>query len=49
MMAGPPGGERPAALLEPLPQGTLQRHAGIGYEIVQNLDVPVLQTVETVA
>ena len=42
----PTGGERPAALLEPLPQGKVQRHAGIGYEIVQHLDVPVLQMVE---
>ena len=33
-------------MLEPLPRGTLLRHAGIGYEIVQNVDVPVLQTVE---
>ena len=37
------GGERPTALLEPWPQGKLQRHAGIGYEIVQGLDVPVPQ------
>ena len=44
-MAGPPG-ERPAALLEPWPQGKLLRHAGIGYEIVQSLDVPVPQTGE---
>ena len=35
--------ERPAALLERWPQGKLQRHAGIGYEIVQSLDVPVAQ------
>ena len=42
-MAGPRGGERPAALLEPWPQGEEQRHAGIGYELAQNLDVPVLQ------
>ena len=42
-MAGPRGGERPAALLEPRPQGEVQRHAGIGYELAQNLDVPVLQ------
>ena len=39
----PAGGERPAALLEPRPQGEVQRHAGIGYELAQNLDVPVLQ------
>ena len=37
----PTGGEQPAALLE-----QLLRHAGVGYEIVQSLDVPVLQTVE---
>ena len=45
-MAGPPGGERTEALLEPLPQGQVQRHAGIGYELVQALDAPVLQMVE---
>ena len=39
----PTGEERPAALLEPWPQGKLLRHAGIGYEIVQSLDVPVPQ------
>ena len=39
----PTGRERPAALLEPLPRGKVQRHAGIGCEIVQNLDVPVPQ------
>ena len=43
MMAGPLGRERPAALLEPWPQGEVQRHAGIGYELAQNLDVPALQ------
>ena len=42
----PTGGEQPAALLEPLPQGQVQRHAGIGYELVQALDAPVLQMVE---
>ena len=42
----PTGGERPEALLEPWPQGQLQRHAGIGNELVQALDVPVLQMVE---
>ena len=31
---------------EERPQGKLQRHAGIGYEIVQNFDVPVPQMVE---
>ena len=45
-MAGPPGGERPEALLEPWPQGKLLRHAGVGFELVQALDAPVLQTVE---
>ena len=39
-------GERPAALLEPWPQGMVQRHSGIGYELVQALDAPVPQTVE---
>ena len=39
----PTGEERPTALLEPRPQGEVQRHASIGYEIVQNLDVPVPQ------
>ena len=39
-------GERPAPLLEVRPQGKLQRHAGIGYEIVQNLDVHAPQMVD---
>ena len=39
-------GERPAALLEPWPQEQVQRHAGIGYELVQAFDAPVLQVVE---
>ena len=38
----PTGRVRPAALFEPRPQGEVQRHAGIGYELAQNLDVPVL-------
>ena len=42
----PTGRERPAALLEPWPQGQVQRHDGIAYELVQALDAPVLQTVE---
>ena len=42
----PTGRERPEALLEPWPQEQVQRHAGIGYELVQALDVPVLQTEE---
>ena len=37
---------RPAPLEERRPQGKLQRHAGMGYEIAQSLDVPVLQMVE---
>ena len=39
-------GVRPAPLEEGRPQGKLQRHAGIGYELVQALDAPVLQMVE---
>ena len=39
-------GKRPAALLEPLPREKLQRHSGIDFEIVQNLDVLVLRLVE---
>ena len=31
---------------EPRPQGEVQRHAGIGYELAQNLDVPLLHMVE---
>ena len=42
----PTGGERPAALLEPWPQGKTERHDGIAYELVQALDAPVLQMVE---
>ena len=42
----PTGGERPEALSEPWPQGKLLRHAGVGFELVQALDAPVLQTVE---
>ena len=43
----PTGGERPAAfMLEPWPQGQVQRHAGIGYELVQALGALVLQMVE---
>ena len=33
-------------MLEPRPQGEVQRHAGIGYEVAQNLDVPMLRMVE---
>ena len=39
-------GVRPAPLEEGRPQGKLERHAGIGYEIVQNFDVPVPQMME---
>ena len=39
----PAGGERPAALLEPRPQERDRRHTGVGYEIAQNLVVPVPQ------
>ena len=39
-------GVRPAPLEEWRPQGKLQRHAGIGYELVLALDAPVLQMVE---
>ena len=39
-------GMRPAPLEEERPQEKLQRHAGIGYEIAQSLDVPALQMVE---
>ena len=39
-------GVRPAPLEEGRLQGKLQRHAGIGYELVQALDAPVLQMVE---
>ena len=42
----PTGGERPAALSEPWPQGKMERHDGIAYELVQALDALVLQTVE---
>ena len=44
----PTGWERPEALLEPWPQGKLLRHARVGYEIVQSLDVPVPQMGEPV-
>ena len=39
----PAGRERPAALLEPRPQERDRRHTGVGYEIAQNLVVPVPQ------
>ena len=34
---------RPTLLAEGRPQGKVQRHAGIGYELVAALDAPVLQ------
>ena len=39
-------GWRPPPLDEARPQGQLERHAGIGYELVLALDAPVLQVVE---
>ena len=42
----PSPGERPAPLLEVRPQGKLQRHAGIGCDVVQNLDVLAPQMVD---
>ena len=45
----PTGGERPATLFEPWPQEQVQRHAGIGYELFQALEAPVLQMVEQLA
>ena len=45
-MAGPPGESGQRHGLSRCRGGKLQRHAGIGYEIVQSLDVPVLQMVE---
>ena len=42
-MEGPRGGERPAALLEPRPQEKMERHTGVGYELVHRLEVPVPQ------
>ena len=42
----PTRGELLAALSEPWPQGKIEGHAGIAYELVQALDAPVLQMVE---
>ena len=39
----PPQGKRPGVLKDPEPQG---QHCGVGCELVQALDVPVLQMVE---
>ena len=40
---GRPAGERPAALLEARPQGKMERHTGVEYELVHRLEVPVPQ------
>ena len=42
----PPPGTRPAPLVEVRPQGAMMQHSGIGFELLQALDVPVLQLVE---
>ena len=42
------GGMRPRFLLDPRPQEKLEQYGGIGYELVQALDAPVLQMVEEV-
>ena len=42
----PPPGMRPGVLQDPLPQGRVGQHSGIGYEPVLALDVPVLQLAE---
>ena len=39
-------GEHPGVLKEPEVQGRIGQHSGIGFELVQALDVPVLQMVE---
>ena len=39
-------GTRPAPLVEVRPQGAMVQHSGIGFELLQALDVPVLQLVE---
>ena len=43
-------GDRPtgaaSGLLKPRPQGKVQRHACIGYELAQKIDLPVLHMVE---
>ena len=38
-------GEHPGVLKEPEVQGRVGQHSGIGFELVQALDVPVLQMV----
>ena len=42
----PPPGKRPGVLKDPEPQGRFGQHCGVGFELVQALDVPVLQMVE---
>ena len=42
----PPPGMRPGVLQDPVPQGRVVQHSGIGYELVLALDVPVLQMAE---
>ena len=42
----PPPGKRPGVLKDPEPQGRIRQHCGVGFELVQALDVPVLQMVE---
>ena len=37
---------RPASLVEVRPQGMMVQHSGVGFELVQALNVPVLQMVE---
>ena len=43
----PPPGKRPGVLKDPVPQGRVGQHCGVGFGLVQALDVPVLQMVET--
>ena len=39
-------GKRPPPLVEVRPQGKTVQHSGIGFELVQALNVPVLEVVE---
>ena len=39
----PPLGKRPGVPEDPVPQGRVGQHCGVGFELVQALDVPVLQ------
>ena len=41
----PPQGMRPGVLKDPEPQGRIGQHCGVGFELVQALDFPVLQKV----